>query len=248
MDKHLRPCLVEMIGVFLLCFLGAGAACTDAVTGGRIGVLGVALAYGMAMALGVTAALNISGGHLNPAVTITKWVLGKIDTMQMLYYIAAQLLGGLIGGAFIALIFGASGAALEAGLGAPHIQATITTTGYQRILMAGLIEALLTFVLVYAMFATMFDPRAPKVAGFGAGLAVVVGVLVAGPLTGAAMNPARYLGVAVWEGGIRGFSSMNDFTVYIAGPILGGIAAGWIYTGYILPKEPAKTETGRQGK
>lgn len=248
MDKYLRPCLVEMIGVFLLCFLGAGAICANAVSGGQVGQVGIALAYGLGMAIVVTAALSISGGHVNPAVTITMWVLGKIDTIQMVYYIAAQLLGGLIAGAFIALIFGGSGEALRAGLGTPHIANAITTTGYQRILMAGLIEALLTFGLVYAYFATAIDPKAPKVAGFGVGVAAVAGVLVGGLLTGAAMNPARYLGVAVWEAGITGFSAMHDFTVYIAGPILGAIAAGWLYSSYILPSEPVRAEPHHHGK
>lgn len=241
MDRYLRPCLAEMVGTFILCFVGAGAICAGVLPGGQSGPVGVALAYGVAMAVAVSAAMGISGGHINPAVTITFWVLGKIDTQQMIYYVASQLLGALLAGAFIAVIFGSGPALNEAALGTPHVSAAITTTGIQKIVMAGLVEASLTFILVFAVFGTAADPRAPKIGGIGIGMAVTAGYLVGGALTGAAMNPARYLGLAVWEAGLRGdFKLMGDFSVFIAGPILGAIAAGWLYAGYILPREGEK--------
>jgi glycerol uptake facilitator-like aquaporin len=107
--------------------------------------------------------------------------------------------------------------------------------------MAGLVEGAGAFILVFAYFATTVDPRAPKIAGLGIGLALAGIVLVIGPLTGGAVNPARYLGSAIWEAGLTSFEKFRgEFAVYIAGPILGAIAAGWLYTGYILPKDGEK--------
>lgn len=237
MDKYLRPCLAEMVGVFLVCFIGAGAICLNAVTGDKLGLLGIAIASGAALAVAVSSTVSISGGHLNPAITITTWVLGRIDTPQMAYYVVSQLLGAFIAGAFLAIIFGSS-AALSVGLGTPHVTDLVGNQGMSRVLMAGLIEAVLTFGLVFVYFGTIVDPRAPKFGGLTVGLALAMGMLVCFPLTGAAMNPARYLGIAVWEAGLgKGMSAMSDFSVYIAGPILGAIAAGWLYNGYILDEK-----------
>jgi glycerol uptake facilitator-like aquaporin len=176
--------------------------------------------------------------------------LGKIDTPQMLYYVAAQLLGGLIAGGLITLIFGATVALTNAQLGTPHVSPDLTVAvagDLSRYAMASVIEAVLSFIVVFAFFGTIVDPRAPKIGGLGIGLAIVSGVLVAGPLTGAAMNPARYFGLAFWEAGVTGeFSRMRDFPVYIVGPVLGAITAGWVYTAFIL--EPAKAEPKHEHK
>lgn len=240
MDKHLRPCLVELVGTFLLCFGAAGAVCANAVSGSQVGLIGIALASGLSLAIAVNASINISGAHLNPAVTIMFWVLGKIDTPQMLYYVTAQLLGALIAGAFIALFFGGTVALTEAALGTPHVSTLIPNQGISKLILASLVEAALAFCLVWAIYGTAVDPRAPRVGGFGIGMAVTFCTLVGAPLTGAAMNPARYLGLAVWEAGIRAnFGLMNDFAVYIAGPIVGAIAAGWIYSSFVLEEKKA---------
>src|SRR5262245_28865370 len=98
MDRYLRSCLAEMVGTFILCFIGAGAICATAATPGQSGLVAIALAHGIALAVGVTAAMGVSGGHCNPAVTVTFWVLGKMDTAQAAYYIVSQLLGALIAG------------------------------------------------------------------------------------------------------------------------------------------------------
>ncbi|HMP02724.1 MAG TPA: aquaporin [Gemmatales bacterium] len=244
MDKFFRPCVAEMVGTFLICFIAAGALCTNAVVPGSIGFLGSALAYGIIASIAISATMNVSGGHLNPAITITKWVLGRIDTPQMLYYVAAQFMGALIAGGLVAMIFGATVALRDAQLGTPHVSPALTVAvsgDLSRYAMASVIEAILTFILVFAFFGTLVDPRAPKIGGFGIGLALMAATLVGGPLTGAAMNPVRYFGLALWEAGITGeFSRLRDFPVYIVGPVLGAIAAGWVYTSFIL--EPTKPE------
>lgn len=245
MDKHLRPCIAELLGTFFLCFIGAGVVCTDALVRNGSpsspeapGLIGIALASGIAYAIAMTATMSISGGHLNPAVTICMWVLGKIDTPQMVAYVISQLLGGLIAGAFIILMFNSS-VAINAGYGTPHVgigKFTATTTNIY--MMAALIELVLTFILVFAYYGTTVDPRTPKVGGFGVGLALLCGVLMSGPLTGAALNPARYFGIGLWEAGATGdIGRLKDFYVYIIGPVLGAILAGWLYSSFILPPE-----------
>src|SRR5262245_949738 len=112
----------------MLCFIGAGAICTQGITGDK-NLLAIALAQGLAWSIAVTATMNISGGHLNPAVTIMFWVYRKIDNDKALFYLISQLLGALVAGMMLMLLFGSN--AQEAALGTPHIdrnllQATAT--------------------------------------------------------------------------------------------------------------------------
>jgi len=242
MDKLLRPCIAELLGTFMLVFLGAGAVCTQGITG-DIGLLGIAIAHGLALSIGVTATMNISGGHLNPAVTIMFWVYKKIESDKALFHVIAQLLGAVIAGGLLMLLFGSN--AQDVQLGTPsiskHIQQTATEgfwAKYQIPATAIGIEAVLTFLLVFAFLGTAVDPRAPKVGGFAIGLTMAAGILVGGPLTGAAMNPARALGPGVWAAGafpVENF--MQNQVVYWIGPILGALIAGAVYFKFILPDD-----------
>jgi len=242
MRTLLAPCLAELIGVFFLTFLGGGAICLNELLPAeqKFGLLGIALAHGLALSIGVTAAMNVSGGHLNPAVTITMWIYGQMDTPKAVYYVVFQLLGGLLAGAILALIFGWTEAASQAALGTPHVELHrwLAVQGWREYMMAIAIEIVLTALLVASIFGTAVDPRAPKIGGFGIGLTVMADILVGGPLTGAAMNPARALGTAVWEAAIKqGLGTLHDHFVYWVGPIIGGVLAGGIYINYILPEE-----------
>lgn len=247
MEKYMRACVAEMVGTFALCFIGAGVICTNQVVNGGSGLLGVAIAHGLILSIAVTATMNISGGHLNPAVTITMWVYKKMDTDKAVLYIISQLLGGVIAGGILLLIFGKTSAMDVAKLGTPHIdlqllQATDTSGWWERYQVpfsAIGIEMVLTFLLIFAIFGTAVDPRAPKVGGFGIGLVLTVDILVGGPLTGASMNPARTFGPGIWEAGVFGFDRMRDHAVYWIGPVLGGLLAGGLYLNYIMPEEHA---------
>jgi MIP family channel proteins len=245
MDKLLRPCIAELLGTFMLCFIGAGAICAWNITSGddNAGLLGIAIAHGLALSVATTVTMNISGGHLNPAITIMLWVYKKIDNDKALFYIIAQLLGALIAGGLLMLLFGEH--AQGARLGTPHINdkvLTTTATGgwarYQVPAIAIGIEAVLTFFLAFAMLGTAFDPRAPKVGGFGIGLTIAADILVGGPITGAAMNPARAFGPGIWDGGAFSWDIFRTSqVVYWIGPIIGALAAGGLYFKYILPDE-----------
>jgi len=179
--------------------------------------VGIALAHGLAIAVLVAATARISGGHINPAVTFAAVITGRMKLGPGIFYVAAQLLGAVVA----ALILDAVLVEAVAGdLGAHRLNDTaLSGTG------AGLIvEIILTFILVFTVFAVAMDPRGPaNLAPIAIGFAVLIDHFVGVPLTGASMNPARSFGPAlvanVWD----------DHWVYWVGPLVGGGLAGLIY-------------------
>lgn len=221
--KLVRPLAAEMIGTLLFVFLGAGGVVMNAATGGSLAGVGIALVHGLGMAIIVSATMNISGGHLNPAVTFGIWIAGKIDGTSAVAYVAAQLVGALLG-AFLVQAVLPNGAVHAALGGTPQLSPSVT-------LMQGIwIEAVLTFFLVCAVFGTAVSPDAPKIGGFGIGLAVAVDALVGGSLTGAMMNPARALAPAVVS------HAMHGQAVYWIGPLLGAALAAALWRWVLLPR------------
>lgn len=219
MPKQLRPLAAEFIGTLLFVFLGAGSV----VALGSIGPLGVALAHGVGMAVIVSMAMSISGGHMNPAVTFGLWIADRIDGWLAGQYVLAQILGGVSGAALVKGVLPrlAVGIALA---GTPRLASDVT-------FMQGVwIEALLTFFLVSAVFGTAVSSEAPKIAGFGIGLAIFVDALVGGNLTGAMMNPARAFGPALvaWQ--------WNAHAVYWIGPLIGAGVGGALWKAVLLPR------------
>jgi aquaporin Z len=227
---HLRRGTAEFIGAFALTFFGAGAIMV-----GSAGLLGVALAQGLAIALAVTFFAHISGGHFNPAVTLGYLVTGRIEAGLAAVYWLMQIAGASVAGLLLWWIY-PSDAIAPARLGAPTLHPSIGQgAGF-------VLEAIMTGFLVLAYFAVAADERGAfkAVAGFGIGLAITVGVLAGGPLTGGAMNPARAFGpevvYRVWE----------SYTwIYYAGPAVGAIVAALLYEWlYLRPKARAQaTET-----
>lgn len=223
--------VAEGVGTFLFFFVGAGSVLATAGVlsgpGGTPDLVAVALAHGLVLAVLVSSFGAISGGHFNPAVTFGVWVLGRIDGRRALWYVWAQALGALAAGIALFLVFGDAGHA--AGLGTPALGPGVSPfTGIA-------IEAVLTMVLLFAVFGTAVDPRAPKLGGFAIGLAIAADILIGGPLTGAAMNPARWLGPAVVAG------AYADWYVWWIGPLLGAAVAGLIYRS-LLPAADAARE------
>lgn len=220
MSGKMRGALAEFIGTFVFFFIGAGAIVTDSYTHGAVGLLGVALAHGLILSIMVSAFGAISGGHFNPAVTVGLWVARKTDRPTVVLYILAQLAGGVLAGLLLRTIYPVSVWA-PVHLGTPAVAAGVAP------LTAVLLEAVMTFFLMLAVLGTAVDPMAPKIGGFGIGLTVLVDILVGGPLTGAAMNPARVFG----PGFAAGF--WENHWVYWVGPLLGSSVAGWIYPRWI---------------
>ncbi len=230
----------EALGTFALCFIGAGAICMTTKMGASgPGLLGVAIAHGIALSIAVSATMNVSGGHVNPAVTMAMLVTGRISFVDAIGYIVAQCTGATIAGFLVLTIFkgmstpDGQSVVTAAGLGTPAYNAATMGMG-----TAILIEAALTFLLLFAVFGTAADPRAPKIGGFGIGLTICADILVGGPLTGAAMNPARTFGpgiVAFLTGNLPEFWSQH--MVYWVGPILGAVIAALIYDNLVMAKK-----------
>lgn len=222
-SNSLRPLAAEFLGVTLFVFLGAGSVVANGMTTGALGPVGIALAHGLAMALIVTATLTISGGHINPAVTFGLWIARKVNGRTAVGYVVAQLLGAMLGAALLGFCFpGPSVRAMS--YGTPLLSAT--TTFWHGVAL----EALTTFFLVSAVFATIVSKDALKMGGLGVGIAILVGALVAGPATGAAMNPARAFGPAIvsW--------TLSGQVVYWIGPLLGALIAALVWSRVVSPK------------
>lgn len=221
MKEKLQACLAELIATFTLVFIGAGAVCLEASRGG-IGLVGIALAHGLAIFVMVAATAHISGGHINPAVTLGLWVARKISPELAVGYIFSQLLGGVLGAFALKCIY--PGFVTEAPFLGTPVVAGITFG------QAICVEAILTFLVVFVVFATAVDSRGTKLAPLAIGMTVTLDILMGGPLTGGAMNPARAFGPAFVTGQWLGNS------VYWAGPFLGGIAAAFVYKFAFLKK------------
>jgi len=223
MSQNLRPLTAEFVGTLLFVFLGAGSVVAFAGGGPATGAVGVALAHGVGMAIIVSMTMSISGGHINPAVTTGLWIANKIDGKLALQYILAQLLGALVGAALVKGILPRPGVTLALG-GTPHLAGDVT------FLQGVWIEAALTFFLVSAVFGTAISPEAPRIGGFGIGLAIFVDALVGGNLTGAMMNPARAFGPALIN------VSLNGQAVYWIGPLIGAAVAAALWKAVLLPR------------
>jgi len=220
-----KAAVAEFIGTFALIFFGAGTI----IATGNTDQLAIALAHGLTIAIMVSLMVHISGAVFNPAIQAALWVTGKMPTVRSAVYIVAQV-AGAVAAAFLLKYFSPSPAFDSVNGGTPSV-----LSGYV-LGKAILVEAVATFFLVWAVFATVIDDRGPfaKTAGFTIGLVITIDVLAVGPLTGAAMNPARWFGPAVATG------TWTDWWVWIAGPIAGGIIAGIAYWSlYLQGRDPA---------
>ena len=222
--ERLRPLLAEFFGTFILIFIGAGAICTDGFTVGGVGLVGIALAHGLAIFAGVSIFSYISGAHFNPAVPIGILLARKIDAAKAVGYIIAQLLGAVVAAYVLRLLFPFE-IWSPVNLGTPAVSDMI---GAGRAIF---IEAFLTMFLVHVVLATAVDERGPKaIFPFSIGLTVTMCILVGGPLTGAALNPARAFGPAMASG------YWANHYVYWVGPILGSVLAAFIYNNFFAKK------------
>lgn len=219
-----RRLVAEAFGTFGLVFVGSAVVVVNAFPNAAYGILGIAVAHAFVLAIMITVTMNISGGHLNPAVTFGLLVARKIDLRTALPYVAAQLAGAVLGALLVKYAI-PSNVGRVLSYGTPVIASSITLG------QAITIEAVLTFFLVSAFFGTLVSPDAPKVGGFGIGLVLLFAILVGGPLTGAALNPARAFGPALVSGNWLGQA------VWWMGPLLGGLAAGLLWKLVLLPRE-----------
>jgi MIP family channel proteins len=223
MPSLFRRSLAEALGTFGLVFIGTGSVITKYFPDANYGVLGVAVAHALVLSVMITATMSISGGHLNPAVTLGLLATRRTTPSTAGAYIVAQLVGAVLASLLIKTIYPVA-VWRAASLGTPSIAGSITLP------QALIVETVLTFFLVSAVFGTCVNPDAPKVGGFGVGLVLLFDIIVGGPLTGAAMNPARAFGPALVSGQWVGH------LVYWVGPIVGGVLAALFWEHLLLPK------------
>jgi MIP family channel proteins len=244
-ERTWRAVFAEFIATMLFVFIGVGAVvmvvgALPLSGGGDVtgvitvdpgsALIAIAIAHGLAIAVLVAATARISGGHVNPAVTFAAVVTGRMKAGPGVLYVAAQLLGAVIGTLLIDWVVTDQ---VAGNLGAHGInEAALQSTG------AGVVvEAILTFILVFTVFAVAMDPRGPaNLAPIAIGLAVLIDHFVGVPLTGASMNPARSFGPALVA------NEWDDQWVYWVGPLLGGALAGLVYY-FVYMARPDEEET-----
>ena len=214
-----RATLAEFVATLLFVFLGAGSVvATGALTNGELTaprLLVIALAHGFAIALLAYATANISGGHINPAVTFAAWLTKNISTVRALMFVLAQVVGAAAGAL---LLLAAIPDAADTNLGAHALGPGVSIgTGF-------VMEIVVTFALVFVIFATAVDSGGMgNLAPLAIGLTVLVDHLLAVSITGASMNPARSFGPALVAG------EWADHWIYWIAPLLGGAFAGMVY-------------------
>jgi glycerol uptake facilitator protein len=218
----------------MLVLVGAGSVVATVTVDGEVGYAGlgfISLAFAIIVAVVIYGFGPVSGAHINPAVTLSLAVTRRFPWAEVVPYILAQLVGGVVGALLIVAVFGTDAA--DVGLGATTLAEGVP---YWQGIVA---EVLGTFVLLFAVMALAVDSRAPLGwAGLMIGLAVAAAILLVAPQTGGSLNPARtfgpYLGTTVFGGDIP----WSDLGVYVVGPVVGAIAAVLVYD-FIAQARPA---------
>jgi aquaporin Z len=222
-----KKALAEFIGTFWLVLGGCGSAVIAAgFPNVGIGLLGVSLAFGLTVLTMLYALSPISGGHLNPAVTIGAWAAGRFKASEILPYIAAQVLGAIAGAGVLYLIAsGAAGFDINGGLAsngyAEH------SPGFYSLSSGFITEVVMTFIFLFVIIGVT-DPRNKAIIGFAPiaiGLCLTLIHLISIPVTNTSVNPARSTGPAIFVGGW----ALGQLWLFWVAPIIGAVLAGFVY-------------------
>ena len=216
--------LAELIGTFALVFIGAGAASIVGSAAGFGGLTAVAFAHGLTLMIFICAYGRISGGHMNPAVTVGVLAVGAITAAEAAGYIVSQIVGGVAGAMLLRIVLGG----VATGLGTPELAHGLVLGGATVSITPAIgfvVEAVLAFFLITAVLSTAVAGRAAHLAPVAIGLTLVFNILMGGPLTGAAFNPARALGPEIVTG------NLSDAWLYVLAPIVGAIIAAVVHLG-----------------
>jgi MIP family channel proteins len=217
MNDNTRAAIAELIGTFTLVFIGAGAGAIASAGGGLVGV---ALAHGFALVVIVYKWGTVSGAHVNPAVTFAVALTGRMDWGKAVIYWIAQLVGAAIAAYMLLYILGPD-TTLGQTTGSLTLESPVKTV---------LVEAVLTFFLVTAVYGTAVTGRNGNAVGIAIGYVLVMDILMGGPLTGASMNPARTFGPALAMG------NFSYLWMYVAGPLLGGGVGALVYNALFVER------------
>lgn len=247
MQIDFKALVMEAMGVFGLCYIG-GLSCCAATDPINVAGPGGALAHTLALAIMIYIGAATSGAHFNPAVTLALLVTKKFDCIGTLFYIIAQVLGGFVAGLMVwAVNVGVTG--FEYGGTYPHVPRLLAgKDSFMPVVTACMCEFIATFFLVFMVFATAVDERSPRsVYGICIGGTVGMSAFGIGGISGAALNPTRWVGpwiVSLWgcatSAEKEGHSSFG-FIPYIFMTCLGGIVGGLTYSKCFLPRVEEKT-------
>ncbi len=230
MKDALRHFIAEFVGTFALVFVGSASIIAAQAGQMNSGLIAVALAHGLILAVMVSALMRISG-HFNPAVTVGFLATRRIEPMMAGVYIAAQIIGAIVAayalkGLLPAVITEPSR------IGGQSIATEISAT------QAIGLEAIATFFLVFVIFGTAVDPKAPRIGGLAIGFTLAACIFAIGPFTGGSLNPARSLGPAVASGVFEGQA------VYWIGPLIGALVAALLYDTLFIRRDREPVDHG----
>ncbi|HWE78346.1 MAG TPA: aquaporin [Pseudolabrys sp.] len=224
MSNRIAPkLLAEFIGTFAFVFIGAGAAAVVGDGVGLPGIAAIAFAHGLTIMVFAFAYGSVSGGHMNPAVTVGVLAAGAMRVAEAIGYIVSQLVGGVAGALLLSVVLGGA----ETGLGMPALAHNLAlgATSLTITPAAGfMIEAALAFFLVTIVLSTAVAGRAGDLAPLAIGMTLTLNIIMGGALTGAAFNPARALGPMVATG------NFSNAWLYMTAPIVGAIVAAILHT------------------
>ena len=215
----------ELIGTMVLVLFGCGSA---AIAGSVLGNLGIAMAFGLSIVAMAYAIGDISGCHINPAVSIGMWIDGRMEAKDLILYIIFQCIGAIIGTALLAVLINSApslGGYMATGLGQNGFGAA-SSVGI-NLIGALITEIILTFVFVFTVLGVTRSEKTGVVAGIVIGLTLAFVHILGIPLTGTSVNPARSLGPALFMGGV----ALQQVWVFIVAPIVGAIIAGLAHKG-----------------
>lgn len=213
--------LAELVGTFVLVLVGCGAA---VLAGANIGLLGVGLAFGLAVAMMAYTVGPISGGHFNPAVTIGQMVAGKVSWSKLPTYLLGQVIGGLLGAAVLYLIVNPAGASVAGGFASNYFGEAGASLYKAKLFSAtagAIAEVVATFIFVTVILGTSQRGYPSAMGGLIIGLTLAALIWLIGPITNASLNPARSFATAAFEGGLV----LNQVWFFLVWPTVGAILA-----------------------
>lgn len=202
----MKKYLAELIGTFALVFCGTGAIVINDVTSGGVSHVGIAITFGLIVAVMIYAFGSISGAHINPAVSIAFSLTDRFENKRLLGYIIAQLLGAFLASGILQILFKEH----------EHLGATIPFGDWQQ---SFILEIILTYFLMLVILFVSQNKSVQQFTGMAVGATVLLEAMFAGPITGASMNPARSIAPAIVSGNI------TELWIYIVAPIVGAILA-----------------------
>ena len=222
----MKKYICEAIGTAVLVLFGCGTAAITGGVAGMLGILGIAMAFGLSIVAMAYVIGDVSGCHINPAVSLAMFINKKLTAKEFCFYVIAQIIGAIVGICLLVLIFNSCGIDYtnpKIGLGANGYGAL----SYYGINLGGaiLVEIVLTFVFIYKILGVTSDDSKGSVAGIVIGLTLVFVHIIGIPLTGTSVNPARSLAPALFLGG----EALKQVWVFILAPLVGSAIAAYAY-------------------